>query len=140
MTESFSEEIIIDILLRLPAPSLVRFKCVCKWWRSLISDPGFVQSHLQRLKAGDSIPSQKIIGHVVVPHRIKPFWNPRVVGSCDGLVCLIGPCSFLIYNPTTREYVELPGSDVLIKTNYSVHSDLGYSVDSDMTLNLMTIK
>ncbi|KAK3417201.1 hypothetical protein EUGRSUZ_H02939 [Eucalyptus grandis] len=128
MAESIPEEIVVDILLRLPAKSLVRCKCVCKRWRSLISDPGFAKSHLQKLKAGDLIPSQRIIiggrngplktvdyealdggeGRMVVPHGIEPS---RIVGSCDGLVCLIGPSNFVIYNPTTREYMELPGSD-----------------------------
>ncbi|KAL3726861.1 hypothetical protein ACJRO7_031718 [Eucalyptus globulus] len=27
-------------------------------------------------------------GPMVVPHPIKPFWKPRIVGSSDGLVCL----------------------------------------------------
>lgn len=33
------------------------------------------------------------------------------MGSCDGLVCLIVPSNFLIYNPTTQERIEFPGSD-----------------------------
>ncbi|GAU41604.1 hypothetical protein TSUD_196740 [Trifolium subterraneum] len=40
-------ELIIQILLRLPVKSLVRFKCVCKSWFSLISDPHFANSHFQ---------------------------------------------------------------------------------------------
>ncbi|KAK3416912.1 hypothetical protein EUGRSUZ_H02653, partial [Eucalyptus grandis] len=111
MAESLPEDILIDILLRVPAELLARFKFVCKRWRSLISDPGFAKSHLQRLKAGDLIPSQRIFigrlygshetidyaaldgseGGVVVPHRIKtirPLCDCHVVGSCDGLVCL----------------------------------------------------
>ncbi|KAF8008921.1 hypothetical protein BT93_J0039 [Corymbia citriodora subsp. variegata] len=167
MAKSLAEDIIINILLRLPAKSSVRFKCVYKCWR---------------LKAGDLIPSQRIIigsrhrpletidyetlstsMHVGARlHKVAAFdklkstrfftlfpsvpieedhrrpkrsrrrekpsgessiekrelrkvcvINPsRVVGSCDGLVFLIGPCNFLIYNPTTREYIELPEGDV----------------------------
>ncbi|XP_039155268.1 F-box protein CPR1-like [Eucalyptus grandis] len=132
MAESIPEDVVVDILLRLPAKSLVRFKWVCKQWRSLISDRAFAKWHLQRLKAGDLIPSQRIIigggigplktvdyealdgggeGRVVVPHGIKPLQESRIVGSCDGLLCLIGPSNFVIYNPTTREYIGLPGSD-----------------------------
>lgn len=48
---------------------------------------------------------------MVVPHRIKPFQEPCVVGTCDGLVCLIVPSNFLMYNPTTKECIELPGPD-----------------------------
>ena len=39
--------IIENILLRLPVKSLIRFRCVCKAWRTLISHPHFVRSHLR---------------------------------------------------------------------------------------------
>ncbi|TKY65031.1 F-box/kelch-repeat protein [Spatholobus suberectus] len=39
------QELIREILLRLPARSVSRFKCVCKPWLSLISDPQFGISH-----------------------------------------------------------------------------------------------
>ncbi|KAG4401854.1 hypothetical protein GLYMA_02G079600v4 [Glycine max] len=41
------QELIIEILLRLPVKSLVRFKCVCRLWLSLISDPSFAISHFE---------------------------------------------------------------------------------------------
>ncbi|OMP12321.1 hypothetical protein COLO4_03306 [Corchorus olitorius] len=41
-------EIVDDILLCLPAKSLKRFKLVSKPWNSLISDPNFAESHLNR--------------------------------------------------------------------------------------------
>jgi len=40
-------ELIIEILLRLPVKSLIRFKCVSKSWFCLISDPHFANSHFQ---------------------------------------------------------------------------------------------
>ncbi|EOY05504.1 F-box and associated interaction domains-containing-like protein [Theobroma cacao] len=42
------DEIVYDILPRLPAKSLQRFKLVSKPWGSLISDPNFAESHLHR--------------------------------------------------------------------------------------------
>lgn len=38
-------DLVVDILLSLPVRSLVRFKCVCTSWRSLISNPQFAKSH-----------------------------------------------------------------------------------------------
>ncbi|XP_057444320.1 F-box protein CPR1-like [Lotus japonicus] len=38
-------DLIVQILLRLPVRSLLRFKSVCKPWLSLISDPQFGKSH-----------------------------------------------------------------------------------------------
>ncbi|XP_004296142.1 PREDICTED: putative F-box/kelch-repeat protein At1g12870-like [Fragaria vesca subsp. vesca] len=41
------EDIIVKILCRLPVKSLIRFTCVSKRWRSIISDPKFGKSHFQ---------------------------------------------------------------------------------------------
>ncbi|XP_058759122.1 F-box/kelch-repeat protein At3g23880-like [Vicia villosa] len=46
-TLNLPHELIIQILLRLPVKSLVRFKCVCKLWLSLISDSCFANSHFE---------------------------------------------------------------------------------------------
>ncbi|KAH7542972.1 hypothetical protein FEM48_Zijuj02G0132300 [Ziziphus jujuba var. spinosa] len=42
-----SEGLVIEILVRLPVDSLLRFKCVCKSWYSLIGSPFFIAKHLQ---------------------------------------------------------------------------------------------
>ncbi|XP_057459207.1 F-box protein CPR1-like [Lotus japonicus] len=39
------EDLMVEIMLRLPVRSLLRFKCVCKLWLSLISNPEFGQSY-----------------------------------------------------------------------------------------------
>ena len=41
-------ELIVEILSWLPVKSLLPFRCVCKSWMSLISDPHFVKLHLHR--------------------------------------------------------------------------------------------
>ncbi|KAM7485151.1 hypothetical protein LguiA_001160 [Lonicera macranthoides] len=43
------DEITEEILVRLPAISLLRFNLVCKQWRSLISNPNFVRKHLNHV-------------------------------------------------------------------------------------------
>nr|ACJ09225.1 S-haplotype-specific F-box protein [Prunus dulcis] len=42
------KEILIDILVRLPAKSLVRFVCTCKSWSDLIGSSSFVSIHVNR--------------------------------------------------------------------------------------------
>ncbi|MCI32976.1 F-box/kelch-repeat protein, partial [Trifolium medium] len=39
-------DLIIEILSRLPVKLLLQFRCVCKSWKSLISDPKFAKKHL----------------------------------------------------------------------------------------------
>ncbi|CAD6251437.1 unnamed protein product [Miscanthus lutarioriparius] len=48
---SLPEDIVFDVLTRLLAKTLCRFRCVCKGWRALISDPAFVAA--QRSRAAD---------------------------------------------------------------------------------------
>ncbi|GAB2298400.1 hypothetical protein Dimus_032465 [Dionaea muscipula] len=40
------EEVLVEILARLPVRSLLRFKCVCKTWFSLIGSEYFAGKHL----------------------------------------------------------------------------------------------
>lgn len=40
------KEILMDILVRLPAKALMRFLCACKSWSDLINSPNFVTTHL----------------------------------------------------------------------------------------------
>lgn len=42
------EDLITEILLRLPAKSVVRFRAVCKAWRRITTNPTFVSSHDRR--------------------------------------------------------------------------------------------
>ncbi|OMO55060.1 hypothetical protein CCACVL1_27416 [Corchorus capsularis] len=53
------DEIVDDILERLPAKSLKRFKLVSKPWNSLISDPNFAESHLHRLQRDATVTPDK---------------------------------------------------------------------------------
>ncbi|KAM3198794.1 hypothetical protein P3L10_034459 [Capsicum annuum] len=48
------EEIIMDILSRLPVQSLLRFKCVSKFWMTLISQPYFTTKHFNHAKHNQS--------------------------------------------------------------------------------------
>ncbi|XP_058739567.1 F-box/kelch-repeat protein At3g23880-like [Vicia villosa] len=42
------DELISEILSRLPVKTLMQMKCVCKSWKTLISDTVFAKLHLQR--------------------------------------------------------------------------------------------
>ncbi|KAM7502967.1 hypothetical protein LguiB_001871 [Lonicera macranthoides] len=51
MSDYIPTEIIVNILSWLPLRSLLRFRCVCKSWCSLISSPNFIDIHTHQLDA-----------------------------------------------------------------------------------------
>lgn len=42
-----SDEIVVQILVRLPVKSLLHCRAVCKAWRAIVKDPFFVSAHLR---------------------------------------------------------------------------------------------
>nr|XP_043607670.1 F-box/kelch-repeat protein At3g06240-like [Erigeron canadensis] len=124
-------DIITDILYRLPAKSIGRFRCVSKSWLSLLSDPKFIKTHRNTLNQNHlifisnnyslySLPSHQNHEENVLlkPTKIQlelPHVEFNLQGSCNGLV-LVSADDFdydhtlVVFNPTTREFVELPVS------------------------------
>ena len=48
---SFPDDVVEDILTRLPPKPLVRFRCVSRCWKSNIAEPEFIEKHLTVNKA-----------------------------------------------------------------------------------------
>ncbi|KAL2944899.1 hypothetical protein RDABS01_033246 [Bienertia sinuspersici] len=55
------EDLILEILKRLPVKSLIRFKSVCKDWKSIINDPNFGKSKQTHSKTSEYLSSSYII-------------------------------------------------------------------------------
>ncbi|XP_028091547.1 F-box/kelch-repeat protein At3g23880-like [Camellia sinensis] len=101
------EEIILNILSRLPLKSLIQFTCVSKQWGSLIQ--GFAKS-VQRKKVfvciDNSINSIDEEGHVesiLEPkEKFPPHFNLEIFGSCNGLLLILISDDLFLWNPLTR--------------------------------------
>ncbi|GFY99066.1 hypothetical protein Acr_13g0004670 [Actinidia rufa] len=50
MSDYIPNEVLVEILARLPVNSLIRFTLVCKSWFSLITSPSFITKHLNHSK------------------------------------------------------------------------------------------
>ncbi|XLR36317.1 hypothetical protein S83_064217 [Arachis hypogaea] len=132
-----SEEMIMEILLRLPTRTLASLKSVCRSWRNLISTPDFTRNHLRRSCLRDSSLTPPRI--VYCTHDgwyggIESFYeqsmldnNPseptkvarfsrggyRIVGSCHGLLCFFDRNAndhmhAILWNPCTGFIFESP--------------------------------
>jgi hypothetical protein len=114
-------DLIILILLRFSVKYLIRFKCVCKSWFSLISDPHFANSqfqfttttHTRRIIGlsalsleirsidvdawlNDNLPSLNI--NFSLP---KSYFSFEIKGSCRGFLFLHRLLDIFLWNPST---------------------------------------
>ncbi|KAK2984423.1 hypothetical protein RJ640_014829 [Escallonia rubra] len=141
------EDVVEDILTRLPATSLGRFRCVSKPWRARISHPLFVRTHLSRnnhrkrvlaRSDGGCLYSLNFDNNVVGIAKILNFQvnaSAKFQGFCNGLVLIVDDDnrSVVLFNPTTQESSELPVStfENPPRRIHDVRYGLGYDSGTD---------
>ncbi|KAL8537960.1 hypothetical protein ACS0TY_000052 [Phlomoides rotata] len=123
--------IVENILSRLPAKYLIRYKSVCKLWEATISDPRFAEIHLQQYKNSSS---RNLLAwehldnyykglHVAeiqdkylefvsgIQHSGKYSLCSGFLCNCDGLYMkCFETCegrAYLLWNPSCRVYREI---------------------------------
>ncbi|GAU29011.1 hypothetical protein TSUD_165290 [Trifolium subterraneum] len=122
------DELITAVLSFLPVRSLIRLKCVCKSWKTLISDPMFVKLHLKRSARNkhiaifsneykkcsnikiSHIPMHRLLENTSLTIANDPYFDDHgfmyPVGSYNGLLCLLtinnDEHSLYLWNPATR--------------------------------------
>ncbi|PIA55980.1 hypothetical protein AQUCO_00700358v1 [Aquilegia coerulea] len=152
----FPDDIIIEILIRLPVKSLIRFRCVSKPWCNLIHDSTFIQTHFKRaleennldlfisctttykqktffshmycLDFNSSNEAVEIIENPIKESLDEAFLKERLLGSCNGLVCLFTTDAFCVLNPLTREF-KFVNHDFDVRFEYE--DVYGFGFDSD---------
>ncbi|KAJ4849331.1 hypothetical protein Tsubulata_049022, partial [Turnera subulata] len=147
------EELILDILLKLPPKSLLRFRIVCKSWNNLIQNPSFMAKQLQGsialtkhqpllLLRQCSYPREDYTLHLEncgfeeysrfhYPFRYAFGTRFNFVGSCNGLVCLASNLTstgmdFVLWNPSIQKCVLPKLSQPMVKGT----SFIGFGYDS----------
>ncbi|KAL2937381.1 hypothetical protein RDABS01_020830 [Bienertia sinuspersici] len=153
------EEILEDILSRLPAKSIGRFRCVSIPWRALLSQPHFIKNHLNRIKqfrfeeqslflvtyeSKCLFTTQLKNAHHMLDematfatkisfdnHQFDTEVLIRNVASYDGLALFEDKERLLLLvNPTTKEFKELPESPYALDPDASSYSMYGVGYDS----------
>ncbi|PON95723.1 F-box domain containing protein [Trema orientale] len=130
VTCELTSDIIEEILLRLDAKSVMRCKCVCKSWLSLISHPSFKHRHLERqvpcvvLHLGSPLNNfQRLfsfrssenfdqIWSELCPVEILN-WTMGFVGSQNGVICLFNRSrdgGVYLWNPAIKKLKKLASS------------------------------
>ncbi|XP_059291532.1 F-box/kelch-repeat protein At3g23880-like [Lycium ferocissimum] len=136
-------DILVEILSRVPAKSLHRFRCVSKWFNCLICDHQFQNKHLGHAKSCTrDLESKRLITRVdglalsfslSSTYNNAFTWRPNYVSdnkrksstfmlvncpSVNGLLCVkLGTFDKLavhLWNPTTNELRRLPNSSLFL--------------------------
>ena len=149
------DEIMREILLRLPVKSLLRFMSVSKTFHFLISNPHFITSHL--LHHSTKSPPYLIFCHYDMqlrkrcftlhssddPFTLKPIESPfpyphcnnnqffDIVGSLNGLLCLayadlLGFDDYIFWNPSINKSICLPRPNITFDSHGSSTCFLGF--------------
>ncbi|XP_074267386.1 F-box protein CPR1-like [Silene latifolia] len=134
---SLPDDIIMEILSRLPVKTLLRFKSASKSLLNLIISPEFVKLHLRRslirnssftlLHWGEASlayfdfdhPQRPVVQFDVHPDVIKllesyryenssKLYFPMIIGICNGVVCFGKAKELVLYNPATRDCRQIP--------------------------------
>ncbi|CAH1445686.1 unnamed protein product [Lactuca virosa] len=118
-----NDELLIEILRRLPVTSVLRFKSVSKHWRSLLSHRRFTLLY----KNASSSPGL-FVRNLYIPfnnedrstppfRKLDFYHDPsgiRIVQSCNGLLLCcsdrghVRARKYYIFNPTTKQFALVP--------------------------------
>ncbi|XP_017412968.2 F-box/kelch-repeat protein At3g23880 [Vigna angularis] len=154
------DDLILEILSRLPVESLMRFRCVSKTWNSIILNPDLVKSHLKKSSKNPQIlllekkieerqcfsavlsslpcliqnPTSSSAGRIL--RCPKPY--KYLFGSCNGLLSL--HCSLSTYeceehmvcflNPATKT-CSLPSPSLRLNYGIGVQYDMNFGFGYD---------
>ncbi|PHU00018.1 hypothetical protein BC332_29805 [Capsicum chinense] len=90
----------MNILIRLTAKSLVRFKCVSKFWTTLISDPYIKKNHLIHARNVFQNPKNFLLANVGLINQLEVtgsslgnslYRNARYIDQHSGTVFVLNP-------------------------------------------------
>ncbi|BFG22901.1 hypothetical protein CerSpe_091750 [Prunus speciosa] len=175
---TFPQEIIQEILLRLPVKSVIKCTSVCKTWRSMIINQSFIRTHLSPTVHVNNLNDSHLflihrvagtrsstmfhkaivndvqeevyslhydnqafdeyskIEFPIAPKQVLYNQHLRVVGTCNGLICLADDIfrygyDIFIWNPAIRKLVTLPCPGVTYMTHGGYEASIGFGFDAN---------
>ncbi|KAL7221865.1 hypothetical protein ACSBR1_023752 [Camellia fascicularis] len=152
-----NSDLLTEILIRVPAKSLIRFKSVSKQWLSLISDSQFASDHSRRNHHSSSSsisafyfyskrwsPEEQLESLSIAGHRtllptlsfldgvVVSSCTIRIERSCNGLIlCSNGfrKPPYIVCNLTTKKFSLLPDIGPTSSESYRKNADAFLAFD-----------
>ncbi|XP_021645176.2 F-box protein At3g07870-like [Hevea brasiliensis] len=148
--ESLPREIMLNILSRLPTPSLLNPKLVSRLWQNLAEDPFLIDLRFTHMSANNTNPCLILHGDHPIQNQLyalyfcpnnsnaglakrislPPMLHFDIAASCNGWLCLSNSSqsTFHLYNPFTIDFLELPKSTY---QNADVCTVLGFGIQAE---------
>ncbi|KAJ0558506.1 putative F-box domain-containing protein [Helianthus annuus] len=148
MGDFLHDDIVCNILARLPAKSLLRFRCVSKHWNRMLRDPSFMKLRSRKtiflpldktLHLIDDNNANSVVTRPIPTQYRRGIHRPRVIGTFNGIVLLITLYDIILYNPFTRVSKELPRTTVNPIPNLNCLFGFGYAHGDEHDLKVVRI-
>ncbi|XP_073308011.1 F-box/kelch-repeat protein At3g06240-like isoform X3 [Primulina huaijiensis] len=153
------EDVIIEILIRVPVKSIVKLRCVSRTWRDLIRSPIFIHRYQNRERKQSVLLVKRYTTRQYEDEAILSFHNPdfpellvspylsipvlndlnlptniysnvRIYGPCNGLVCIPVYNIIFLCNPALREFKPLPPPSITCPMGYRILAfEFGFGFD-----------
>ncbi|MCD9558660.1 hypothetical protein HAX54_016188 [Datura stramonium] len=159
-----NEDLLTEILLHLPARSLLRLQLVSKQWLSIISSPLFRRLHTRRNARSFastvgfflccnptfnflSLRGEDVSAMSMMNERFSSIRDGKIIrhmNSCNGLFCLDfklsdGKREFYIYNLTTGKYRLIPLPDIIDEPHLVKTMNLAFDPEKTENYDIVCI-
>uniref|UniRef100_A0A2N9H529 F-box domain-containing protein n=1 Tax=Fagus sylvatica TaxID=28930 RepID=A0A2N9H529_FAGSY len=155
MSDSLPDEVVLEILHRLPAKSLIRLRCVSKLWNSRITSPAFITSHLTQSLSHSNSNTKIVRYRTIYPpvehyklfrdendsfHQIQQLQLPvtsrlhhhfKLIGYVNGLFCLYKQGRFIVWNPSIKKSITFPKPSIAVYGRVTFRIAFGFDPRSN---------
>ncbi|KAK9052294.1 hypothetical protein SSX86_028923 [Deinandra increscens subsp. villosa] len=132
------DDILCNILARLPAKPLLRFRCVSKHWNHMLREPSFMKLRsrktillpletLHLVDHNDDTPDSIVTRRYPLENLLPKHVRAGVVGTFNGVILLRYLNTFILYNPFTCLSMKLPSPPTCERGGYG----FGYGANPD---------
>ncbi|EEF31229.1 conserved hypothetical protein [Ricinus communis] len=146
MSDRISPEVVAEILVRSELQTILRCRCVCQQWRSIIDDTNFIKYHIDystKTNTNYSFYLKEVNGDFydldldtinacesLEICNLPNIISGTLIGSCNGLLCFRNEKSedVFIVNPTTRKECWVSG--ILLANFHNSSTRLSPDVNS----------
>ena len=120
LSKDLPHDVVLNILIGLPVKSLIRFRCICKFWYLSITNSNFITNQAKLYNNTNN-------GYVLYIQEWainKRYLLCTDICNSDGLICiaLYNNRTIYLWNPSIRKFKMVTGTSLSFNITPSVFS------------------